>query len=338
MPVIFTLMPIFNKPGPMRDLLLASGFTHERITADTTRTGRPTPAETRDALLRRAPEMEYYLANIAPLDREFFAKAVNLRHVSMFGVGLDHIDMAAATECGVIVSNTPGANARCVAEMALCFMLDLAHRMNGMRAEMRKGSWRQMLGSEITGKTLGLVGFGHIAQDLALLAKAFNMRVVAANRTPRPETAAALGVSLMTLPEVLAEADFVSLHIPGGPSSWHFGAKEFAMMRQGAFFINTARGDLVDVDALVESVKSGHLAGAGLDVFPEEPMDFGHPVFSLPQITVSPHAGGLSIESMTRVTEAALAEFGRTAAGERAVNVRNPLVYDSPKLGGKSGT
>lgn len=335
MPVVFTPMPIFNKPGPVRDLLESHGFTHEWAFTNVERKGRPTVEETQKVLKQRAAEIEYYLSNVTPLDRDFFEKAVNLKHVSMFGVGLDHIDIAAAIDNGVIVSNAPGSNSRCVSEMALCFMLDLAHRMNEMRADMENGVWRQLLGSEISGKTLGLVGLGHIAQDLARLAKAFGMNIIAANRSPRPEIAKELGITQLPLDDVLSQADFISLHIPGGASSWHFGANEFAKMKKGAFFINTARGELMDIDALAESVKSGHLAGAGLDVFPEEPMDFKHPIFSLPQVTVTPHAGGMSIEAMTRVVDTALSEFGRTLRGERALNARNPEVYDSPNFRGK---
>lgn len=332
MPVIFTPMPIFNKPGPLLDLLDSYGFTHEWVFANVERKGRPTMEETRQVLKRRAAEIEYYLSNVTPLDREFFEKAANLKHVSMFGVGLDHIDIAAATDTGVVISNAPGSNSRCVSEMALCFMLDLAHRMNEMRGDMRNGVWRQLLGSEVTGKTLGLVGLGHIAQDLARLAKAFGMKIIAANRSPRPEIAAELGITQLPLDDVLAQADFISLHIPGGASSWHFGAPEFAKMKKGAFFINTARGDLVDIDALTEAVTSGHIRGAGLDVFPEEPMDFNHPILSLPQVTIAPHAGGMSIEAMIRVVDIALAEFTRTAKGERAVNARNPEVYASSRF------
>lgn len=335
MPVVFTPMPIFNKPGPMRDLLAARGFSHAWAFSDTGRKGRPSDEETRAALLGRAAEIEYYLANTVPLDKVFFEKAVNLKHVSMFGVGLDHIDIAAATERGVVVSNVPGGNARCVAEMALCFMLDLAHRMNEMREDLRRGVWRQRLGGEITGKTLGVVGLGHIGREVARIAKAFGMTVLAVNRTPRPETVLELGIEQVSFEEMLPRADFVSLHIPGGAPLWRFGAQEFAAMKKGAFFINTARGDLADLDALTAALESGHIAGAGLDVFPVEPMDLRHPIFSLPQVSVSPHAGGMSAEAMLRVTEAALEAFGRTEKGLRTPLARNPEVYDSPLFRGR---
>jgi D-3-phosphoglycerate dehydrogenase len=335
MPVVFTPMPLFNKPGPVRAMLDSHGFTHEWAFTNVESKGCPTVEETQKVLKQRASEIEYYLSNVTPLDREFFKKAVNLKHVAMFGVGLDHIDMAAATDNGVIVSNAPGSNSRCVSEMALCFMLDLAHRMNEMRVDMKNGIWRQLLGSEVSGKTLGLVGLGHIAQDLARLAKVFGMNVIAANRSPRPKIATELGITQLPLDDVLAQADFISLHIPGGTSSWHFGAAEFAKMKKGAFFINTARGELVDIDALAEAVTSRHIAGAGFDVFPEEPMDLKHPVFSLPQVTVAPHAGGMSIEAMTRVADITLSEFGRTIRGEKALNVRNPEVYNAPNFRGK---
>lgn len=330
MTTLFTSLPIFTKPGPMRSLLEERGLKSEWTGAVDRAGGNPGQSEVIQGIMARAGEMEYFLADTAPLDKAFFQAAKKLKLVSMFGVGLDHIDIASATEHGVLVANVPGGNARCVAELALAFMLNLAHRVVEMHMGLAGGVWRPRLGSELHGKVLGIVGLGHIGQDTARLGAALGMKTIAANRTPKPELARALGITQMSLDEVLREADFLSLHIPGGPGSWRFGAEQFAKMKNTAFIINTARGDLVDLDALAEAVAEGRLAGAGLDVFPQEPMNMSHPVFSLSQVVVSPHAGAMSREAMVRVCSSCLDEVVRIVEKKRSPNGKNPEVYSMP--------
>lgn len=330
MATIFTPMTIFNKPGPLRTLLEERGFDSQWAHAPGAENGKPTKEETAAALMARAPEMELLIADTTPLDSRFFEAATKLKLVAMFGVGLDHIDVRAATDHGVLVTNVPGGNARCVTELAFALMLDLAHRVVEMHTSLVNGAWRPRLGSELAGKTLGVVGLGHIGQDVARIGKALGMKVIAANRTPRPETARQLGIAQVSLDEVLREADYLTLHIPGGPGSWHFGAPEFAKMKPTARIINTARGNLLDLDALAEALEAKRLAGAGLDVFSREPMDPGHPLFSLPHVVVTPHAGGLSAESMARVCASCLDEAARVLSGKRSPNARNEAVYSMP--------
>ncbi len=327
MTTIYTPLGIFNTPGPLRTLLEKRGFTPEWVTAPGAPKGAGWNEASLQALHDRAPEMEFMIANTSPLDGDFFSAAKRLRLVAMFGVGLDHIDIAAATAAGALVTNVPGGNARCVAELAFSLMLDLSHKVTQMHTDLVKGSWRPRLGFEISGKTLGLIGFGSIGQDMARIAKAFGMRVIFANRTARPEPAAQLGAEQLPFEQVLAEADYVSVHIPGG-GEWHFGKREFSMMQKGAYFINTARGEIADLDALADALAGKHLAGAGLDVFPHEPLDQGHPILAFPNVVATPHAGGLSAESMARVTESCLDEVTRILNGQRSPNARNPEVYD----------
>lgn len=337
MRTVFTTMSIFNKPGPLRELLAARNLTYSWVLAQTGVKGKAAPEQSMAALMAHAPDMEYLVIDTTPLDETFFRAAKKLRLAAMFGVGLDHIDVAAATERGVLVTNVPGGNSRCVAELVLAMMLDLAHKVTRMHMELAAGSWRPRMGSELMGKTLGVVGLGHIGRDVALLGRALGMRVIAANRTPRPETARELGVEQATLDEVLAESDFLSLHIPGGPGSWHFGSAEIAQMKKTAFLINAARGDLVDLDALTAALTEDRLAGAGLDVFPEEPMNLAHPVFSLPNVVATPHAGAMSGEALARVTAACLDEAVRVLDGKKSPNARNPEIYATPRWVGFRG-
>ncbi|MDL2209799.1 phosphoglycerate dehydrogenase [Desulfovibrio sp. OttesenSCG-928-O18] len=336
MTTISTTLPFFNKPGPMRDFLEERGLRCEWFSKAPAE-GKPELADAIKAVKEHAAEMEYFFADTTPLDKEFFAAAKKLKLVAMFGVGLDHIDIQAATERGVIVTNVPGGNARCVAEFAVAMMMDLTHKVTQMHITMTQGQWRPRMCTEISGKTLGIVGLGHIGRDVARLVKGFGMNVIAANRTPRPEIAKELGLTQVPLDEVLEKADYVSLHIPGGPDSWHFGAKEFAKMKKGAFFINTARGDLVDLDALYTALKEDRIAGAGLDVFPQEPMDPSHPIFTLPQVVATPHAGSMSREAMNNLVTSCLDEFVRAVKKQRSPNARNSQVYDMPGWEGFAG-
>lgn len=328
MSVVFTPMPVFTKPGPLRDLLDERGLQGEWVfSRRPQRSGGISKEEAVAGVMERAPEMEYFLADTTPLTRDFFNAAKQLKLVAMFGVGLDHIDLQAATDNGVLVTNAPGGNTRCVAELAFWFMLDLAHKATQMHMDMARGEWRRRMGTEISGKTLGVVGLGHIGQDVARLGKAFGMNVIVANRTPRPEIAEELGVLQVSFDEVLERADFLSLHIPGGPGSWRFGAQEFFRMKPGAFFINTARGDLADLDALADAIEAKRISGAGLDVFSEEPMDLTHRLFSMPQVVATPHAGAMSREAMARVMISALDEVVNIRNAKRSANARNVAVY-----------
>lgn len=328
MTTVFTPMPIFTRPGQLLDLLTERGYAQEWVSVPGAPKGAGTKEESIRAMIDRAPEMEFLITNTTPLGKEFFAAAKKLKLVAMYGVGLDHIAIPEASAAGVLVTNVPGGNTRCVSELAFSFMLNLAHKVVQMHTDLAGGSWRGRRGNEISGKTLGLVGFGNIAKDMARLAQAFGMRVIFANRTPRPEAARDLAAAQLPFDQVLAEADYLSVHVPGGPGSWHFGEEEFAKMKKGAYFINTARGDLMDLDALTAALQSGHLAGAGLDVFPKEPVDPSHPVLTLPNVVTTPHAGGLSVEAMVRVTVSCLDEIDRILHKERSPNARNPEVYE----------
>ncbi len=324
--VIHTPMPAFNKPGPLLDMLLERGWKAEWLYAGRQVKGRPSPEEARQALLERADEIEYLFLDVTRVSREFFEKAKRLKLVAMFGVGLDHIDIPAATERGVLVTNVPGGNSACVAELVFAMMLDLAHKVTPMHMDLAAGIWRPRQATELAGKTLGIVGLGHIGTTVARLGRAFGMTLAATNRSPKYELAAELDMALLPLEETLARADYLTLHVPGGPDSYRLGAAELAKMKKGACVINTARGDLLDLDALMAALNEGRLAGAGLDVFCKEPMPPDHPLFRMPNVVFTPHAGGLSQESMLRVCASCLDEVARLLAGQRSPNARNPQV------------
>jgi D-3-phosphoglycerate dehydrogenase len=234
---------------------------------------------------------------------QLMAQAPKLRIVGRAGVGVDNIDLDAATGRGIVVTNTPGGNAPSVAEHALALMLSLARSVPQLNAAMHAGRWEKSgaAGAELRGKTLGLIGLGRVGAEVARRARAMEMRVLAHDPYLRPEAAAEWGVELVPLPDVLAQSDFLSLHTGLSPATEGIiNAKTIAQMKHGARLINTARGELVDEAALLEALRSGQLCGAGLDVFAVEPPK-DSPLLSLPNVIATPHVAGSTTEAQEEV-------------------------------------
>jgi len=231
------------------------------------------------------------------------AHAPRLRIVGRAGVGVDNIDLDAATGRGIVVTNTPGGNAPSVAEHALALMLSLARSIPQLNAAMHAGRWEKSgaAGAELRGKTLGLIGLGRVGAEVARRALALEMRVLAYDPYLRPELAAEWSVELMPLADVLAQSDFVSLHTGLSPATERMiNAQTLAQMKRGARLINTARGELVDEAALADALRSGQLLGAGLDVFAVEPPK-DSPLLSLPNVVATPHVAGSTAEAQEEV-------------------------------------
>ena len=218
-----------------------------------------------DALLvRSATKVDAALMDAAP----------GLRIIARAGTGVDNVDVAAASARGILVVNAPGANSISVAEHACALMLALARSVPAADRAMKEGRWekKKFLGTELRGKTLGIAGLGRIGQEVAQRARAFGMRVVAHDPYISKEVAAGLGVELMSIDEVCATSDVVTLHLPSTPETRHlFDDDRFAKCKPGLRLINTARGELVDEAALGRAIAQGIVAGAGLDVFETEP-------------------------------------------------------------------
>jgi D-3-phosphoglycerate dehydrogenase len=230
-------------------------------------------------------------------------RAPRLRVIGRAGVGVDNIDLEAATRRGILVMNTPGGNAASVAEHALALMLALARSIPQLSAALHAGRWEKSgaAGAELRGKTLGIVGLGRVGAEVAQRARGFEMRVVAHDPYLSPERAAEWGVELVPLAELFAQSDFVSLHTGLSPATERMMNKEtLAHMKRGARLINTARGELVDEAALAEALRSGHLAGAGLDVFAAEPPR-DSPLLAFPNVIATPHVAGSTAEAQEEV-------------------------------------
>lgn len=232
------------------------------------------------------------------------AHAPRLRVIGRAGVGVDNVDVPAATAAGVLVMNVPGGNAVSVAELTIGLMLSLARNIPEANEATRSGVWekRRLLGRELRGKTLGAIGLGSIGRDAVKRAGAFEMRIVAYDPFVSTQAAAEHRVDLVSLDKLFALSDFISLHLALTPDTHGFlDARAFAKMKRGVFIINTARGELIDNAALAAAIESGQVAGAGLDVFDVEPPPSTHPLFAYPNVVATPHIGGATSEALTFV-------------------------------------
>jgi len=233
-----------------------------------------------------------YIAGLDAIDRAALEAADRLRIIARYGVGVDRVDLEAAREKGIVVTNTPGANSTSVAELAIGLMLSLARMIPLANQETRTGKPPRMQGVSLEGKAVGLLGLGAIGKRVARRLQGFDCTVLAYDPAVDTAVTQEVGAVLCSQEEVVAKSDFLSLHVPVLPETRGMVDAFFlAQMKPGAFLINTARGELIDEVALFEALKSGHLRGAALDAFAQEPPSEDNPLFSLPQVIATPHMG-----------------------------------------------
>jgi D-3-phosphoglycerate dehydrogenase len=280
-----------DEPAP-RQLLVRSGFAFVENTSGR----RMTPEE----ILAAGTDWIGLVAGVEPYKAETLAQMPALRCISRVGIGLDAIDLMAAKARGIVVRNTPDAPVAAVAEMTVAQMLDLLKRLTWHAALMRQKKWSKKTGSMLEGRTVGLIGTGRIGRAVAARLVPFGVKLLGADPAPDAVWAATVGLEYCGLAELLTSADVVSLHASrpaaDGPV---LGAAEIARMKPGAILINTARGHLVDAAALEAALRSGALAGAGLDVFPEEPYAGG--LCELDNVVLTPHIATLTSETRRRM-------------------------------------
>ena len=284
------------------------------------------PGRTAAALAADLADADALLVRSATkVDAQLIAAAPRLRIVARAGTGVDNVDVAAASARGVLVVNAPGANSISVAEHACALMLALARAVPAADRAMKDARWekKKFVGTELRGKTLGIAGLGRIGQEVALRARAFGMQLAAHDPYISKEIADGLGVALMTLDDLCATADYLTLHLPSTPETKHlFNDERFARCRPGIRLINTARGELIDEDALRRALESGIVGGAALDVFNHEPpSDWS--LAQLPQVIATPHIAASTEEAQELVgteTAATVRDFLRDGIVRNAVN------------------
>lgn len=242
--------------------------------------------------------------------KEIIQTGKRLKAIGRAGAGLDNIDVGAAEERGVAVLNTPEALGEAVAELTIGLMVSLARRISLADQRMKEGKWikKELMGWQLQGKTLGVVGLGNVGERVARIAKAFGMKILITKRTPpAPEILKELEAEFIPLSELLRRSDIVTLHVPLTPQTHHMiSTKEFQAMKDGAFLINTSRGAVVDERALLNALESGKLGGAALDVYEVEPPT-NLALIQLPNVVVTPHIGSQTLESQ-RIAALMIAE------------------------------
>jgi glyoxylate reductase len=265
----------------------------------------------------------------AVLDRE-----PQLKVVSNLAVGYDNVDVPAATARGVAVCNTPGVLTETTADFAWALLMAAARRVVEGVDYVRAGKWRTwgpmlLRGRDLTGATLGIVGFGRIGREVAKRARGFEMRVLAYDPVEDEAAARALGVEYRPLDALLREADFVTLHVVLTPETERLiGARELGLMKPEAILVNAARGPVVDTDALVAALRGGEIGGAALDVTDPEPLPADHPLLSLPNAIVVPHMASATVATRDRMAELAARNLLAVLRGERPPGIVNPEVLE----------
>jgi D-3-phosphoglycerate dehydrogenase len=284
-------------------------------------------ALTGEELAERLPGISALICGMDDVSEIALQAADSLRVISMNGVGLDRIDVKAATQRGIVVTNTPGSNAESVADLALALMLAQARRIPQHDQVVREGGWKRTRGRELRNQCLGLVGLGQIGKGVAVRAAAFGMLIQAYDPYIDETFCAQQGISVVDWDTILHSSDILSLHCPVTSETRAMINREtLAAMKAGAVLINTSRGELVDETALVEALESGHLAGAGLDVFSPEPPAPG-PLWQMAQVVLTPHVGGNTLEAALNTALQSAKNVVAVLTGGEANALANPEVF-----------
>lgn len=272
------------------------------------------------------------------IDAALLARAPHLRAISSVSVGVDHIDLGAATARAVPVGHTPGVLTETTADLTFALLLAAARRVPEADRFVRDGNWRPervwepdlLLGADVHGATLGVIGLGAIGRAVARRARGFGMRVLSWSRTPRPLGDLDGFVEPVGLPELLAQSDFVSVHVALAPETRGLlAAAAFEAMKPGAILVNTARGGIFDETALAAALRAGRLAAAGLDVFEREPLAPTSPLLGLANVVLAPHIGSASRATRARMAELAVDNLLAALDGRRMPACANPEVYET---------
>jgi D-3-phosphoglycerate dehydrogenase len=270
-------------------------------------------------------DVDGFIAGLDEIDVSVFDSAPKLRVVARYGVGTDNVDLKAAAEHGVVVTNTPGANAEAVAELAIGFFFALARSIPQANQAAHAGTWRGAPGIEVAGRTVGILGFGRIGQSVAKRALGLGCVVLAYDPFVDVVAAERLGVRLAQFEEVVSQAHFLTLHLPVTFESRDMVNRDFLeRMRRGAYLVNTARGELIVEDDLRWALEIGQLAGAALDTLREEPPSEEHPLLGRRDVILTPHMGAHTIEAATGMGRATLDDLLAVLSGRPARFVVHP--------------
>ena len=292
---------------------------------------------TLEQLRQKVAGVDGVLTNIMDrVDAALLDAAPRLKVISQLAVGLDNIDVAEATRRGILVGYTPGVLAKATADLAFALLMCAARRVSESERWVRGRNWKlafhptYWLGMDVHDATLGIIGLGEIGLEVAKRARGFDMKVIYYSRTRRPELEAQYGLEYADLPNLLSSADFVSLHTPLTPESYHFiGEQELRMMKPTAILVNTARGPVVDPKALYTALKEKWIYAAGLDVTEPEPIPDNDPLLTLDNVVITPHIGSAAVATRRRTMLLAARNLVAGLKGEQLEACANPELYQS---------
>jgi len=297
----------------------------------------------KDVIIREVRNIEGLMCLLTdPIDMEVVNAGKDLKVISQVAVGYDNIDVEAATRRGIYVTNTPGVLTETTADLTWALLMAVARRVVEADKYVRRGDWKipwglmMMLGSDVYGKTIGIVGLGRIGLAIARRAKGFDMRILYHSRTRKPDLEKELGIKYVDFETLVKESDFITLHVPLTPETHHMiSEKELELMKNTAYVINTSRGPIVDEAALYKALKEGWIKGAALDVYEKEPTDPDNPLLKLDNVVLTPHIGSASVETRTRMAVMAAENLVSVLDGKIPPNLVNKDVLKIRPLGPK---
>ena len=293
---------------------------------------------TEDEVIQAAREADAIITRFAPITRRVLEAVPKCKVIARYGIGYDNIDIDAATDNNILVVNTPDFCLEEVSNHVIMLILACAKRLQLFSNYAKQGRWHewrqiQLPMVSIYGQTLGLIGCGHIATMVAKKARCFDLKIIGYDPYLDKSLAMELGITLMKLTELLSEADFISVSTPATKETWHLiGEEQFKQMKPSAYFINTARGSVVDESALIKALQEKWIAGAGIDVFEKEPVDSDNPLLNMDNVIVTPHTAFYSDKALERVRLSVGQETARVLCGKWPQNVVNDKVKPKTKL------
>ncbi len=321
MPTALITLPYFitRDPSP-REKLEAAGWTVREV--------QDAMHSDEDRLIGLLEGVDATVAGGEPYTRRVLQAATSLKHVARWGVGFDRVDLEAAADEGVLVTTTQGANDWGVADHAVALMLGLGHLLVSNHLQLREHGWGRAIGDDLWRQRVGIVGLGRIGRGVAQRVHGFEAEILAYE--PYPDTAFCeqYGVRLVSVEELFRESDYITLHLPMSPETQHFANHErLVLMKSTAFLVNTARGGLVDEDALYDALTSGKIAGAGLDVREQEPPT-DRRFDSLPNVILSPHTAGITHQTVSAMSHMAVDSILSGWRGDSPHGLLNPRAWE----------
>ena len=278
-------------------------------------------------LKEKVSEAFAWIVGAHPVGSELLEKGLRLRVIAKHGVGVNNLDLHAATERGIVVVTAPGTNDQAVADLTIGLLLSLVRAIPKADVSVKLGRWELFCGFGLAGKKMGIIGLGRIGQNVSRRAKGFDMEILAHDPYLPGEVARNLGVALADLDTLLTKSDIVSLHVPlMQETEGLIGRHEISMMKDGVWVVNTSRGKVVQEKAMYEALISGKVAGYATDVFEQEP-PLGNPLLSLPNVVVTPHIGAYTKDALRMMGDRVVDSILRVFRGERPEFIINPEVY-----------